>query len=164
MIQPFLNDSDFFKSVGIDEGGNLMKSKKMPIGTVSKGYKKVAEGKWVPVKNEKKDSKVNGEILKPEQRMEGLSKIKDLKDLKESSNAILKDLDKEGFERVDILRFLVSTAMRTPTGGRYDRMRGLVNENDYDKFSKAVNGIFADLVEDGFESNDIYQFIYRKIK
>jgi len=28
----------------------LMKAKKMPIGTVSKGMKKVGEGKWVPVK------------------------------------------------------------------------------------------------------------------
>ena len=29
----------------------LLKAKKMPIGTVSHGRKKVAEGKWVPVKS-----------------------------------------------------------------------------------------------------------------
>jgi hypothetical protein len=34
----------------------LLKAKKMPIGTVSKGRKKIAEGKWVPLKKEK-DSK-----------------------------------------------------------------------------------------------------------
>jgi hypothetical protein len=31
----------------------LEKAKKMPIGTVSRGRKKVAEGKWVPVKEGK---------------------------------------------------------------------------------------------------------------
>ena len=31
----------------------LRKAKKMPIGTVSKGRKKIAEGKWIPVEKEK---------------------------------------------------------------------------------------------------------------
>jgi hypothetical protein len=31
----------------------LKKARKMPIGTVSRGYKKVAEGKWLPVSKEK---------------------------------------------------------------------------------------------------------------
>lgn len=35
----------------------LMKAKKMPIGTVSNGRKKVAEGKWVPVKKDKQPKK-----------------------------------------------------------------------------------------------------------
>jgi len=54
MNQPFLNDTDFFKSIIIDEHGNLMKARKVPVGTVSKGYKKIAEGKWIPVKKERK--------------------------------------------------------------------------------------------------------------
>ena len=33
---------------------NIEKGKRVPVGTVSRGYKKVAEGKWVPVKDEKK--------------------------------------------------------------------------------------------------------------
>jgi hypothetical protein len=36
---------------------DLQKAKKMPIGTVSKGYKKVAEGKWEPVGEGKGGSK-----------------------------------------------------------------------------------------------------------
>ena len=35
----------------------LFKGKKMPIGTVSNGRKKVAEGKWIPVKKEGQSSK-----------------------------------------------------------------------------------------------------------
>jgi len=50
MKQPFLNEDDFFKSTTMDEGGDLRKARKMPVGTISKGYKKIAEGKWVPVK------------------------------------------------------------------------------------------------------------------
>ena len=47
----FNDDQNFFKSHQLSENGNLMKSKKeMPIGTISKGLKKVAKGKWVPVK------------------------------------------------------------------------------------------------------------------
>ena len=37
----------------------LKKAKKMPIGTVSRGRKKVAEGKWVPVKSGKKSDKTD---------------------------------------------------------------------------------------------------------
>lgn len=38
---------------GFVEGDDLIeKGKKMPIGTISNGRKKVAEGKWVPVKND----------------------------------------------------------------------------------------------------------------
>jgi len=36
---------------------SLIKSKKMPIGTVSKGRKKIKEGVWVPVKKEKLEKK-----------------------------------------------------------------------------------------------------------
>jgi hypothetical protein len=32
---------------------DLLKAKKMPVGTVSRGRKKMAEGKWVPVKSGK---------------------------------------------------------------------------------------------------------------
>lgn len=38
-------------------GENVEKGKKVPVGTVSNGKKKVAEGKWVDVKDEKKGSK-----------------------------------------------------------------------------------------------------------
>ena len=46
MKQPFLDEETFFKS------------KELPIGTVSKGRKKVAKGKWVKIKK-KKVSKFN---------------------------------------------------------------------------------------------------------
>ena len=47
----FENDQDFFKSFELENG--LLKAKKMPIGTVSRGRKKIAKGKWVKVKKEK---------------------------------------------------------------------------------------------------------------
>lgn len=33
-------------------GNGIEKGRKMPIGTVSRGFKKIAEGKWVPVKKD----------------------------------------------------------------------------------------------------------------
>lgn len=52
----YTNDVDFFKSFGMEEDG-LLKSKEMPIGTVSKGMKKIAKGKWVPEKGKKQTEK-----------------------------------------------------------------------------------------------------------
>lgn len=43
----------------------LNKAKKVPIGTVSKGQKKVAEGKWVPVKSDMPKPTTSGEEKKP---------------------------------------------------------------------------------------------------
>ena len=60
MREGFKDDMDFFKSFEIKEN-ILLKAKEMPIGTVSKGYKKVAKGKWVKEKKEKYSSK---ELLK----------------------------------------------------------------------------------------------------
>ena len=65
----FEGEENFFKSNELNnETGNmnLIKAKEMPIGTISNGRKKVAPGKWIPVKKEKiekkkeeKDSKDN---------------------------------------------------------------------------------------------------------
>ena len=43
---------DDFALLGVIEGVDIEKGRKMPIGTVSGNYKKVAEGKWVPVKKD----------------------------------------------------------------------------------------------------------------
>lgn len=56
-------NTDHFKGSGIDKGMNglndIEKGKKVPVGTITNGYKKVREGKWVPVKKQgkKADSK-----------------------------------------------------------------------------------------------------------
>lgn len=42
------NQLRMFKGI-ISSQIDIMKGKKMPVGTVSRGYKKVSEGKWVPV-------------------------------------------------------------------------------------------------------------------
>jgi len=57
MKQPFIEEEDFFKSTTLNEQGDLMKAKKVPVGTISKGYKKIADGKWVPVKKGKDGTK-----------------------------------------------------------------------------------------------------------
>ena len=54
------------------------KGKKMPIGTVSNGRKKVGEGKWVPVKDDKKaDTKENNDFLDSMYTKMDAKKIKD---------------------------------------------------------------------------------------
>lgn len=55
-------DEDFFKSNSLDDNGLLLKAKKMPIGSISNGRKKVSEGKWVPVKSGDKSKKESKEF------------------------------------------------------------------------------------------------------
>ena len=63
------------KSFSVDE---VEKGKKMPIGTVSNGRKKVGEGKWVPVKDDKKaDTKENNDFLDSMYTKMDAEKIKD---------------------------------------------------------------------------------------
>lgn len=57
----------------IEKIESLGKAKKMPIGTVSKGKKKVAEGKWVPVKEEKKEKESEKEKPKEEEKEKSLT-------------------------------------------------------------------------------------------
>lgn len=48
-------DLEAFKGSGIEKGfqrEEIEKGKKVPVGTVTNGYKKIAEGKWVPVKKD----------------------------------------------------------------------------------------------------------------
>jgi len=51
------NEGSFSASANIYKSITLEKSRRMNIGTVSKGRKKVAEGKWVPVKKDKVSKK-----------------------------------------------------------------------------------------------------------
>jgi len=57
-----------FKGSSIEKGfleTDIEKAKKMPIGTISRGRKKVAEGKWVPVaKTGKKTSQMEGKLTR----------------------------------------------------------------------------------------------------
>ena len=54
--------TDAFEGSGIEkgmggfEGDTIEKGRKVPVGTVTNGYKKMAEGKWVPVKKEGKST------------------------------------------------------------------------------------------------------------
>jgi len=86
---PFLDDNVFFKSNRISEYGNLMKAKKkMPVGTVSKGYKKVAEGKWQKISKgkEKASKQIEKETIASDKK-EGKLKEKGKEASFESSNA-----------------------------------------------------------------------------
>jgi len=42
-------------------GNDIEKGRKVPIGTVHNGLKKIAEGKWVPVKKDKKPKSISVE-------------------------------------------------------------------------------------------------------
>jgi len=77
---------DLSKENVIHKNKDLIKSKKMPIGTVSKGRKKVKEGLWVPIKKERKTKmKINyawtelwKERGKPEEAKADINKIKNI--------------------------------------------------------------------------------------
>lgn len=103
MKQPFLNEENFFKSNIISDGGmllksqeykiknfvneyidNLIKSMEMPIGTISKGRKKVSKGKWVPAKYRKMSASEFTEAAK-----------KSGKKLKEDPQKIVEWINKE---------------------------------------------------------------------
>ena len=49
--------------------GVLLKARKMPVGTLSHGRKKIAEGKWVPVSREKNRKQAASEVA--QQAFEG---------------------------------------------------------------------------------------------
>lgn len=53
--------NEAYKELGLDFSNDLEKGKKVPIGTISNGRKKVAEGKWVNIKSGgKKSAKSDG--------------------------------------------------------------------------------------------------------
>lgn len=53
-----LSIEEAHETLGLDK---IIKGKKMPIGTISRGRKKVAEGKWVPVKQKQTEQKMTSE-------------------------------------------------------------------------------------------------------
>lgn len=61
-------DINAFKGSSVEKGflqNDLEKGREMPIGTISRGYKKVAKGKWVPVaKTGKKTSQMDGKLTR----------------------------------------------------------------------------------------------------
>jgi len=68
--------------------GNIEKGRKVPIGTVSRGFKKVAEGKWVPVKKDKKPKSISKKELYSAKNINRAPSTKGLKDVKS-----VKDID-----------------------------------------------------------------------
>jgi len=57
-------------------GDNLVKGKEMPVGTVSNGRKKMPNGSWVPVSEEKSSSKTPHPKLKDSHRWQVESHMK----------------------------------------------------------------------------------------
>ena len=45
----------------------------------------------------------------------------------------------------------------------YDRMEELSGQSDLNKFLNGADNIMADLTADGFESADVYKFLYLKL-
>ena len=45
----------------------------------------------------------------------------------------------------------------------YDRMDGLVNENDYDNFIKSATNIMNTLTSDGFDPKEVFYYLYTRL-
>lgn len=45
----------------------------------------------------------------------------------------------------------------------YDRMDGLVNENDYDNFIRSATNIMNTLTSDGFEPKEVFYYLYTRL-
>jgi hypothetical protein len=45
----------------------------------------------------------------------------------------------------------------------YDRMDGLVNENDYDNFIRSATNIMNTLTDDGFEPKEVFYYLYTRL-
>ena len=45
----------------------------------------------------------------------------------------------------------------------YERMEGLVNQNDLDTFISAATNIMGDLSDEGFEAKDVFDYLYTKL-
>jgi hypothetical protein len=71
---------------------NIEKGKKVPVGTVSRGYKKMAEGKWVPVKDEKKKEVPLGSS---EKKMNARKEVKESNKLTDAEKTYFKENKKE---------------------------------------------------------------------
>ena len=69
---------------------SLEKAKKMPVGTVSRGFKKVADGKWVPVEDgkEKKGKEKPEDGKKKDEKKPEIDKQK--QERKEKLKSVLK--------------------------------------------------------------------------
>jgi uncharacterized protein YeeX (DUF496 family) len=46
---------------------------------------------------------------------------------------------------------------------KFDRIEGLVNLNDLFKFQESVNDITDDLLSDGFEYEDVKEYLIREL-
>jgi hypothetical protein len=45
----------------------------------------------------------------------------------------------------------------------YDRMDGLVNENDYDNFIRSATNIMTTLTDNDFEPKDVFYYLYTRL-
>jgi hypothetical protein len=45
----------------------------------------------------------------------------------------------------------------------YDRMDGLVNENDYDNFIQSATNIMNTLTSDGFDPKEVFYYLYTRL-
>ena len=72
----------------------LEKGKKYPVGTVKNGRKKVAEGKWVKVKDEKKEEKKQEQKRVHNDPIDEAVRLYEAGDVK-ASRGMLKEIEEE---------------------------------------------------------------------
>jgi len=112
---------------------DLEKAKAMPIGTVSKGQKKVAEGKWVPVDSKEK----NGKEKKPEKKTD---KKDDKKEEISKEASSKRETIKNALKKIaNILADALSGKdVVTPTGQAVEETGKVLEQKKKDKKKKEV--------------------------
>ena len=123
-LEHFSNNDNLNKS--FDTDNDLQKGKRVPIGTVTGGYKKVAEGKWEAVKKESsKKGSTEGKGITG-------GKVSD-----EAAQAIF-DANKDSQTRVSMRKYLTGDSHRFEVKtSQFGSNRLIVTNNETGKVSYA---------------------------
>lgn len=127
----------------------VIKAKKMPIGTISHGRKKVSEGKWVPVKSGKKKEKFTSDMLtRLRQEFSGVKRMDPEGSSYETLTTMLDTLDAEKLKQlVDAKINFVSSLAR-------NRLSRMEPKKWYEKTSKKGKTYNFDATKLGWKRAD----------
>jgi len=111
----------------IRQDGELVKAKKMPINTVSHGRRKVAEGKWVPVKSDKTKKKPK------------LKSYEVVIKVKETSGKVVDEIiDLRDTDDFFVQTYLKRQEKKKKLKAGFDKLKsmGIKSDSDIDKYRK----------------------------
>lgn len=116
---------------------NIEKGKKVPVGTVSGGYKKVAEGKWTKVKGDKKTPVGEKPDSKSDSKKEDNSRV-----MQNIKNAVAQDVkdytSKRGMSELEAMKKVVDVYEKDMKAGR-------IAKEDQPMYKTAINHLKSEI-------------------